>query len=199
MNWLTHHLNGFTGQARHAFPRWAWLRHVGLVVAACLIVHVAALWLAGRPLTCPCGHVSLWQLGQDPAENSQQLADFYSLLHAAFGMLCFVGLSWLRPRWPAIDLCLLTLISSTLWEVAENSRWAIALLSNATNAAPPYHGDSVLNSLADSAFSLIGFALASRLGMRWALAAALALEVFTTLMIHDGIAVAAYRLMRDAF
>ena len=52
-----------------------------------MVAAMAALLLVmGRDPTCPCGVVRLWQSGLDPLENSQQFADWYSLLHVVFGM-----------------------------------------------------------------------------------------------------------------
>lgn len=187
--------SGWHREARLAFPRLRWLRHGGAVAAATLVVHV--LWLAwmGRSFTCPCGVVSFWQSGDDPAQNSQQIADAYSLLHIAFGVGLFHAFSWLRPCWPVIDRALLALISSTTWEIIENTPWVIALLNNAANAAPDYSGDSVLNSLADTGFALLGFAIAMRLPLPWAIALVVAMEGLATLLINDGFVLIAWRLV----
>lgn len=188
-------LAGWRRNARHAFPRLRWLRHVNLVVLGTLIVHIAWLLLMDRSLVCPCGAVTLWQSGDDPAQNSQQVADAYSLLHLVFGMGLFLAFTWVRPRWPVIDRALLALISSTTWELVENTPWVIALLNNAANAAPDYHGDSVLNSLADTGFAMLGFAVAMRLPLRWIGVLAVLLELATTLLINDGFMLIAWRLV----
>ncbi|RPD88453.1 MULTISPECIES: DUF2585 family protein [Luteimonas] len=187
--------SGWHRDARLAFPRLRWLRHVGVVVAATLAVHVWWLLWMGRSLTCPCGVVSLWQSGADPSQNSQQIADAYSSLHVAFGMGLYLVFSWLRPRWPVIDRALLALISSTIWEMIENTPWVVLVLNNAANAAPDYRGDSVLNSLADTAFALLGFTIALGLPVRWVVVIALALETIATLLIHDGFVLIVWRLL----
>lgn len=191
--------SGWRLEDRLAFPRLRWLRHDSLVVLATLGLHVLWLRLLGRSLVCPCGVVTLWQVSDDPAQNSQQVADAYSLLHVIFGMGLYLVFTWLRPRWPRIDRALLALISSTVWEVVENTPWVIALLNNATNAAPDYHGDSILNSLADTGFAMLGFAIAARLPLRWSIALALALELIVSLRIHDGFLLATGRLVLGLF
>lgn len=177
------------------FPRWRWLRRPVPVVLAVFAAHVLWLVLMDRSLVCPCGVVTLWQTDADPAQNSQQFADFYSLLHVVYGMGLCALLGWLRPHWPVADRALLALVSSTLWEVIENTPWVIALLDNVANAAPDYDGDSILNSLADTGFAMAGFWLALRLPGRWILVLAIALEVTVTVAINDGLLLATGRVL----
>lgn len=190
---------GWRRDARHAFPRLRWLQHVNAVVLGTLVVHIGWLLLMDRSLVCPCGLVTFWQSNPDVAHNSQQFADAYSLLHLVFGMGLFIAFAWLRPHWPVIDRALLTLISSTTWELVENTPRVIVLLNNAANAAPDYSGDSVLNSLADTAFAMLGFAIAVRLPLRWIVALAVLLEIAATLLIHDGFVLIVWRLALGLF
>lgn len=190
---------GWRRDARLAFPRLRWLQHVNTVVLGTLIVHIGWLLLMDRSLVCPCGVVTLWQSNPDAAQNSQQFADAYSLLHVVFGFGLFLAFIWVRPNWPVIDRALLALISSTTWEIIENTPWVIAVLNNAANAAPDYSGDSVLNSLADTAFAMLGFAIAMRLPLRWILALAVLLEIAATLLINDGFVLIVWRLAIGLF
>ncbi len=50
-----------------------------------------------------------------------------------------------------------------------------------------YSGDSILNSMADIGWLVLGFVLASRLPARAAVALALAFELFTLAMIRDNL------------
>jgi len=50
-----------------------------------------------------------------------------------------------------------------------------------------YNGDSVLNSLADMGWMILGFALARRLPVRATIAIALAFELLTLLVIRDNL------------
>lgn len=185
---------GWRRDARLAFPRVAWLQHVNAVVVLTLLVHVGWLVLLERSLVCPCGVVELWQSRPDAARNSQQFADAYSLLHIAFGSGLCLASTWIRPNWPVVDRAVLAMISSTAWEMVENTPVVIALLNNAANAAPDYHGDSVLNSLADTAFALSGFAIATRLPLRWTIGLVLLLELTATALVEDGFVLIVWRL-----
>ncbi len=187
--------------AGHDYPGRpdAWLRACfeqrTTATAALLAVHLLWLLGAGRPWGCIGGDTFAWQPGSGIAHNSQHLADWYSLLHAGFG----IGLAWalrtLRPRWQRRDAWLVALACSTVWEVVENTPFVISLLDNTTNMAPDYSGDSVVNSLADTGWVLLGFWLAWRMPGRWALAVIVLLELTVSLAIADGWVLTVFRLI----
>lgn len=148
----------------------------------------------GRPLLCGCGETFFWQpVGSQ--HNSQHVADWYSLLHAGFGIVIALSLRWLRPQWRKRDCALVALFCSTIWEVIENTPEVILLLGNAGNIAPAYHGDSLVNSFADSGFVLLGFWTGVRTSWWCALLLVVALEVAVSLMIRDGWLLIALRLV----
>jgi len=151
-----------------------------------LLIHVGWLMLLGRPWGCSCGDTLSWQAVEGVQHNSQHVADWYALLHFGFGMVVLLALRWLRPHWRRRDGALVALLSSTLWELAENTPLLIRLLGNAGNLAPDYHGDSIINSMADSGFVLLGFWLASRLRPAFAVAMIVGLELAVSLAIGDG-------------
>lgn len=163
----------------------------GLAIVA---VMAAILHAMGRDVTCPCGIVRLWQFGLDPAENSQQFADWYSLLHVVFGMGLALFVAWMRPKWSTGALLLSVLLGHSIWEVAENTPWIIGLFSGGVNA-PHYEGDSILNSLGDTIFALSG-ALLMRKAPWWTSAAlVVAVEIAVTLAIDDGFVIGTLRLL----
>lgn len=164
--------------------------------SAVALVAVHVLWLVWmqRPLLCSGGDTFLWPPAGTP-HNSQHLADWYSLLHVGFGMTVALLLAWMRPHWRLRDRALVALISSTVWEMVENTQALIALLSNAGSVAPDYFGDSIVNSLADSLFTLCGFWAASRLGWRSTLVLVALLEVAVSLAIKDGWLLTLVRLL----
>src|SRR3954464_6404397 len=106
--------------------------------AALLALQVAVLHGFGQPFISASGRILLWVNDPLSPETSQQLADWYSFSHLIHGMILFWLLRWLAPGWP--------------------------LPVRQQALAVGYVGDSILNSLSDSAMMSCGFWLASRLG-----------------------------------
>lgn len=174
-------------------PRRQLMRRIGFV-AGILTFQILWLGLVGRNFLGPEGIWPLWQTRFEPAQNSKQFADWYSLLHVIFGMGIFVSLARFCPRWSLQYRALITLISSTVWEVIENAPWIIAII-NASTQGPSYGGDSIINSLADTLFALCGFMLARWLPGWVLLLLAVVLETVVSLMINDGLLLGTLRLM----
>lgn len=177
---------------RSPFPDGAW-RQLGTALAI-LGLAAALLILMGRHPVCPCGTVSLWQAGRNPAENSQAFADWYSLLHVVFGMGLFAAVRGVRPHWKLSSVFLAVLLGHSIWEVAENTPVIIGLFSGGANA-PFYEGDSLLNSLGDTVFALGGAAMMPHLRWPAVAAVAVAAEVAVTWGVGDGFVVGTLRLL----
>ena len=73
------------------------------------------------------------------------------------------------------------------WDLVENSPAVIDRYRAATLAVG-YSGDSILNSMADCGWMLLGFYAAHRLPWRVTLGLALAFEMLTLLIIRDNLA-----------
>jgi hypothetical protein len=154
---------------------------LGIIAAA-----AAILFAMGQPLICRCGTVKLWQGDVMGAENSQQIADWYSPSHLIHGLL-FYALLWLiARRWPLGPRALIALLIECGWEILENSPIIIDRYREATISLG-YRGDSVINSVSDLVFMLIGFALASRLPVAVSIAVVVVLELAVGYMIRDNL------------
>jgi hypothetical protein len=165
----------------HRQPLIYVLAGLTIVVAAALI-----LYAMGQPPICRCGTVKLWQGDAMSAENSQQLADWYSPSHLIHGLL-FYGLLWLLARRrPLGPRALIALVIESGWEILENSPIIIDRYREATISLG-YRGDSVINSVSDIAFMLLGFALASRLPVAVSIGVAILLELAVGAMIRDNL------------
>jgi hypothetical protein len=168
----------------------------GYALLALGLFALTALALAamGRAPICECGIVRLWQGEARGVENSQQIADWYSLLHVVYGML-IGGLMWLTSRhWPKGWLFLVAVASAAVWEIVENTPFMIARFGQG-GLGPAYAGDSILNALSDMLFMLAGFWLALRLPFRLSVALALALELGVGLAIRDSLMLNAIMLL----
>ena len=155
----------------------------GLVL---LVVTAIVLLAMGRVPICTCGEVKLWTWDVTSSDNSQHIADWYTFSHIIHGMIFYWVLHLAAPRlslgWRAVA----ALVVEAAWEIVENSPWIIDRYREATIAAG-YTGDSVLNSVFDILWMLLGFWLALRLPVRITVALALLGEVVAALVVRDNL------------
>lgn len=162
-------------------PRRYWM--VALVIVA---LAAAAELAMGRHPICTCGTVKLFVSTVNGPDNSQHLADWYSPSHLIHGFLFYL-VGWIVLRWrpPGERLILATAIEAA-WEVLENSPIIIDRYRAATIALG-YTGDSVLNSMCDIGFMMLGFGLARRLPLAASIAICVGFELLTLYVIRDNL------------
>ncbi len=164
---------------------------VFLALATALVIGAILLGM-GRVPICTCGSVKLWWGVVQSAENSQHIADWYSFSHVIHGLLFYFFAHVLWRRWkllggkPASWALPIAVAFEGMWELLENSPIIINRY-RAVTVSLGYNGDSVLNSLSDISFMVIGFLIASRIPARWSLVLAIAFELFTLAMIRDNL------------
>jgi hypothetical protein len=73
------------------------------------------------------------------------------------------------------------------WEIFENTDFIINRYREAT-ISRGYYGDSIINSVFDMLAMVLGFLLAARLPVWGIVAATVAMELFTGIMIRDSLA-----------
>jgi hypothetical protein len=170
---------------------------VMIAAGAALAMQVAVLHRFGQPWMAASGQLRLWVGDVASAETSQQLSDWYSFSHLIHGMIFFWLLRWLAPHW-SLSLRFLAAMGIEIgWEITENTPAVIQHYRKQALAAG-YAGDSILNSLCDTAMMAGGFWLASRVRAAWVAALAVALELFTAVMIRDNLALNVINLLAPA-
>lgn len=150
---------------------------------------LAAELILGRPPICACGAVRFWAGDVRSAENSQQIADWYSFSHVIHGLLFYFAahLVWRHAKFRAERWALpIAMACEAGWELLENSPLIIERY-RAVTISYGYSGDSILNSIADLGWMTVGFLLAARIPARASIALALAFEAFTLFMIRDNL------------
>ena len=162
-----------------------------LIAFVLFLIIGAILWSMGRPPICACGTVKLIHLVVQSSENSQHLSDWYTPSHIIHGFLFFGVGHLLRKKWPALFplgvAVSLAIIAEGAWEILENSPIIIDRYREVT-ISWGYAGDSIVNSLADIFWMIVGFFIASRLPWKATLLIALVFEVFVGWMIRDNLA-----------
>ena len=164
-------------------------RKLFFVAAAAIVLTAAAiLYAMGRVPICTCGYVKLWHGVVFSAENSQHLSDWYTFSHVIHGF-GFYWLTWLIGRrfgWSLGLRLVIAVFVEASWEVLENTPMVIDRY-RATTIALDYYGDSILNSVADTAAMAFGFFLAARLPVAVTIALTVLMEVGVGWMIRDNL------------
>jgi hypothetical protein len=156
------------------------------VAAALVSLQIAVLHHLGQPFIAASGRILLWVNDPFSADTSQQLADWYSFSHIIHGFIFYGLLRLAAPRLPLGVRLLIAMGIEIGWEITENSPAVIQHYRQQALAAG-YVGDSILNSVSDTAMMSCGFFFASRVRAPIVIALAVGLEIFTACMIRDNL------------
>lgn len=148
---------------------------------------VTTLLVLGRTPYCPQGDFRFGTLSPLSPHTSQHIFDPYSVTHFEHGVIFFLVFSVLFPMLSRGGLALLALLLESSWEVIENTPFIINRYRTATFSLD-YFGDSILNSLSDIAFCMVGFWVATKVSRLSSVLILLVLMVFLLLWIRDCLA-----------
>jgi len=164
------------------------------------LIVTLVVWLYGlvilfamhRPPICPCGTVELWWGTVQSSQNSQHIADWYTFSHVIHGFLFYGAAHLLWRKWGLFDggparwaLPIAVAIEAS-WELLENSPMIIDRYREVT-VSFGYSGDSIVNSMADIGWMVLGFWLAARLPVWLTVALAIGFELMTLVLIRDNL------------
>ena len=170
---------------------WGTAAAIGVALIAAQAIAELAM---GRPAICACGAVQLWYGDLFGPGLSQHFSDWYSFTHISHGMVFYALTTLVAPRAPLWTRLAATLAIEVSWEVVENSPVIIDRYRQSA-LAQGYNGDSVVNSVSDTLFCVIGFALARLLPVRWGVALVAVNELALAALIHDNLALNVWQLV----
>ncbi len=152
------------------------------------------LYLWGQPLICTCGDVKLWIGSVFDSGNSQHIADWYTLSHILHGVLIALLGRLLFPKLRFGVLFLVAIITGIGWEIVEHTDFVLnAFRSTTINAG--YHGDSVLNAVADYIWMMGGFFAAYAMRTLHVVGIVAALELSAAFIARDSLALSTLMLL----
>lgn len=168
--------------ALNRIPVW------GYAIAAAVLVAVQVLVLhaMGQPFLAASGKILPWVGNPFSPDNSQQLSDWYTFSHIIHGFLFYWLTKLVAPRLPLAARLLIAMGLEIGWEIAENTPMVIEAYRKQALAVG-YAGDSILNSVLDTAMMSLGFFFTWKVKARYVAALAIAMELFCAWQIRDNL------------
>lgn len=157
-----------------------------LPVLGIMLTTAAILFAMDRPPICTCRTIKLWEGTVNGPGNSQHISDWYTFSHITHGFIFYALARWIFPGRPVGVWLIAATCAEMSWEILENSPFIIDRYRQATMAVG-YSGDSILNSLADGMWMILGFLFAARMPWRVTMCVALFFEAFTLYKIRDNL------------
>lgn len=170
------------------FFRTISVKNTILIVIGLLILHAVVLLAMGQVPICECGFVKFWYGATGTSQGSQHISDWYTFSHIIHGFV-FYFILWLinkKLKLPFGTLLLIAVLVETGWEIFENTDFIINRYREVTISLD-YYGDSVINSVSDIIWMIVGFVAAKKFPLWLSLALIVAMEVFVAYYIRDNL------------
>ncbi len=159
-------------------------KHAALV-ALLFAFFMLILWAMGRTFFGNPGF-GIWTSSASSPATSQLMGDPYSFSHLLHGIIFFGALWFFHKKISLAWRLMIATLVEMGWEILENTPLIIDRYRAAT-ASLDYYGDSILNSVFDVLFMLLGFWMAWKLGWKWSLFLVAAVELAMLLLIRDNL------------
>ena len=161
-------------------------RHYFAVGVFLILLTGVVLLAMGRVPICECDTIKLWHGVAVSSENSQHISDWYTPSHIIHGMLFFAILWWLAGTLPLGVRACIAVVFEAAWEVFENTEFVINRYRE-TTISLDYFGDSVLNSISDISYMVLGFFLAAKLPVWVTVTLIVLAEIIVGYIIRDNL------------
>lgn len=155
-------------------------------IVGLLLAQAVVLFVFGQPGICDCGFVKVWEGVVLSSGTSQHISDWYTFSHIIHGFLFYALLWWLFPKMSFGVRLLIAMGIEITWEIAENTPWVIQAYREQA-LAQGYMGDSVLNSVLDTVFMMLGFWFARKAPIMATIAIGLFFELWVAYVIRDNL------------
>jgi len=157
-----------------------------LLCAATGLAMTFFLRVSGRVWWCKLGDWAIYvNQAWNSSHTSQHVFDPYTFTHVLHGVLGFWIANTAFKKWSFAAKIALVAAVEAAWEILENSNFIIEKYRENT-ASLDYFGDSIANANGDLIACVVGFLIASKLGMWRSLAFFVAVEIALLIWIRDG-------------
>ena len=140
----------------------------------------------GRTAWGPSGVPGLWSNDIWSQDNSQRLADQYTLTHVSHGLGIYALLHLVARSLPVGPRLVIAVALEGAWEILENTDMVINKYREET-VSLNYYGDSVFNSIGDIIAMILGFLIATKLSVKKSIWFFVILEILLALWIKDNL------------
>ena len=154
------------------------------IIGICTAITITSLLSLHRTFFGPNGF-GVWTSDTWSSNNSQFIADPYSLSHILHGMIFFLIFGLFAYLLPIHIRFLVSTVLEMSWEILENSPLIIDRYRQ--TAALGYTGDSILNSLGDIGCCMLGFYVATNLSLRYNIMLICSIEILMLILFRDNL------------